>query len=324
MKEIILSDNLTYLRTLPDNSVDSVVTDPPYGLKFMGKQWDYDVPKVELWQECLRVLKPGGFLLSFFGTRTFHRGVVRIEDAGFEIRDQIQWIYGSGFPKSKSCLKPANEPICVARRSGPMLPLNIDECRVNNGHLPRSKSFGDAPSTLNAYGQFAKRTGDWVADEAGRYPSNVMLDEAMADLLDEQSGISGGDKRQFKAGVKAHQKGEIFEGLKATNTPAYNDIGGASRFFYVAKASQSERNKGISTGRNTHPTVKPVSLMRHLVKLVTPMGGVCLDPHAGSCTTAIACELEGFGYVLIDNDPVAIAEGRERIAAWKKEPDLFN
>lgn len=117
---------LNRLKELPDNSIDSVVTDPPYGLSFMGKKWDYDVPSVDIWREVLRVLKPGGHLLSFGGTRTYHRLVVNIEDAGFEIRDQIQWLYGSGFPKSHNlkgehigwgtALKPANEPICVARK----------------------------------------------------------------------------------------------------------------------------------------------------------------------------------------------------------------
>src|SRR5574343_192464 len=150
---LLPGDCLEVLRTLPGNSVDSIVTDPPYGLSFMGKKWDYDVPSTEIWQECLRVLKPGGHLLSFFGTRTYHRGVVRIEDAGFEIRDQIQWIYGSGFPKSHNlkdewqgwgtALKPANEPIVVARKpleKGLTIAenvlkwgcgaINIDECRV--------------------------------------------------------------------------------------------------------------------------------------------------------------------------------------------------
>ena len=124
--QIIHGDNIEILKTLPDNSIDSVVTDPPYGLSFMGKKWDYDVPSVELWAECLRVLKPGGHLLAFAGTRTQHRMAVRIEDAGFEIRDMIAWVYGSGFPKSLNlkdewqgwgtALKPALEPITVARK----------------------------------------------------------------------------------------------------------------------------------------------------------------------------------------------------------------
>ena len=98
--KLILGDSVDKLKELEDNSVDSIVTDPPYGLSFMGKKWDYDVPSQEIFEECLRVLKPGGYLLSFAGSRTYHRMAVRVEDAGFEIRDQIMWIYGSGFPKS--------------------------------------------------------------------------------------------------------------------------------------------------------------------------------------------------------------------------------
>jgi site-specific DNA-methyltransferase (adenine-specific) len=148
---LMLGDCLERLRELPDNSVDSVVTDPPYGLSFMGKKWDYDVPSVDVWRECLRVLKPGGHLLAFAGTRTQHRMAVRIEDAGFEIRDMIAWVYGSGFPKSYNlkdewqgwgtALKPALEPITVARK--PLIgtvaqnvlehgtgAINVDGCRV--------------------------------------------------------------------------------------------------------------------------------------------------------------------------------------------------
>lgn len=100
MLQVVHMDCLAGLRMLPDNFADSIVTDPPYGLSFMGRKWDYDVPSVEIWAECLRVLKPGGHLLAFAGTRTQHRMAVRIEDAGFEIRDMIAWVYGSGFPKS--------------------------------------------------------------------------------------------------------------------------------------------------------------------------------------------------------------------------------
>ena len=148
---LLHGDCLEQLRTLPDNSVDAVVTDPPYGLSFMGKRWDYDVPSVEIWQECLRVLKPGGHLLAFAGTRTQHRMAVRIEDAGFEIRDMIAWVYSTGFPKSHNldgqwkgwgtALKPALEPITVARKPlcGTVAEnvqqhgtgaLNVDGCRV--------------------------------------------------------------------------------------------------------------------------------------------------------------------------------------------------
>lgn len=124
-------DCLEVMKKLEDNSVDSVVTDPPYGIKFMNKHWDTQVPSVEIWKECFRVLKPGGYLLSFAGTRTQHRMACNIEDAGFEIRDMIAWVYGSGMPKYKSCLKPALEPITIARKPAKKATLlNIDDCRV--------------------------------------------------------------------------------------------------------------------------------------------------------------------------------------------------
>lgn len=136
--KLMLGDCLEVMQGLPDSSVDSVVTDPPYGLSFMGKKWDYDVPAVEIWAECLRVLKPGGYLLAFAGTRTQHRMAVRIEDAGFEIRDMIAWVYGSGMPKHQSHLKPALEPITVARKPAPKATLlNIDACRI-----PAEKATG--------------------------------------------------------------------------------------------------------------------------------------------------------------------------------------
>ena len=162
--KLLKGNNIELLKSLEDNSVDSIVTDPPYGLSFMNKKWDYDVPSVEFWKEVYRVLKPGGHILSFGGTRTYHRMVVNIEDAGFEIRDQIMWLYGSGFPKSHNIgkaydkkieitkgqsewegwgtgMKPANEPIVLARKpfKGTVVDnviewgtggINIDGCRV--------------------------------------------------------------------------------------------------------------------------------------------------------------------------------------------------
>ena len=133
------------LAMLPDNSVDAILTDPPYGLRFMGKKWDYDVPGVDIWVECLRVLKPGGHLLAFAGTRTQHRMAVRIEDAGFEIRDMIAWVYGSGYPKHRSSLKPALEPITMARKPAKVATLlNIDACRVDTTDIRHSGGEGRA------------------------------------------------------------------------------------------------------------------------------------------------------------------------------------
>lgn len=331
---IYLMDNLEFVKSLPDNSIDSIITDSPYGLGkepdpikclqdwidhgyhevkgsgFMGKKWDAFVPQPILWKECLRVLKPGGHLLSFFGTRTYHWGTLAIGLSGFEIRDCIQWIYGSGFPKSKSHLKPANEPICVARKPGPMQHLNIDECRIeadwenDANHRPNGKK----PSqTLNCYGTDT-RTEHWHQTQ-GRFPSNVIFDQETSQILDDQSGISGGDKRQFKFAKQPPGQNGIygkFNGVETT--PCYRDSGGASRFFYVAKASPSER-KGMS-----HPTVKPVKLMTQLVKLYTPEGGIVLDPHFGTGPTGEAALLTGRNFIGVDNDPSSIEDAKIRFS----------
>jgi site-specific DNA-methyltransferase (adenine-specific) len=278
---------------MPECSVDAVITDPPYALAFMGKDWDSNHPDPDVWKQCWRVLKPGGHLLSFGGTRTWHRLTCDIEDAGFEIRDSIAWLYGNGFPKSfglsktidkrwegwATSLKPAHEPIIVARKpfKGTVVAnvlayntgaLNIDACRVP--------------------------IADESASGLGRWPTNVVMDEGQAAALDEQTGIMpagsfpgrrGTDKERTAYGNFGGQ-----EDLVARRT----DSGGASRFFpafkYQAKAPKSERPvvDGVS-----HPTVKPLELMRWLVRLVTSTGGVVLDPFAGSGTTGQAALDEG-------------------------------
>ena len=174
------------LAMLPDNSVDAIVCDPPYGLRFMGKKWDYDVPGVDIWVECLRVLKPGGYLLAFAGTRTQHRMAVRIEDAGFEIRDMIAWVYGSGYPKHRSSLKPALEPITMARKPAERATLlNIDACRVGDEGATRKSNPTKLP-TVSCYGN-GLNGGSVEHIDAGRYPANLILtyDEDSYTLRDD-------------------------------------------------------------------------------------------------------------------------------------------
>lgn len=369
-------DNLEFLRLLPDNSVDSVVTDPPYGLSFMGKKWDYDVPSVETWKECLRVLKPGGHLLSFAGTRTQHRMAVNIEDAGFEIRDMIAWVYGSGFPKSHNiskaidkmagaerevigqdptilqkqakdiregkrkivesfdaggegrnngfktvsaditspttdeakqwdgwgtAIKPALEPITVARK--PLSEktvaknvlkygtggINIDGCRVE-GEIPKPRN---APKTIIRGGKFhsgaeAEKEMSHYNPTQGRFPANLIHDgsEEVEELFPHTK--SGKDAVRKSPNAKGyHGNWEVGQEMVT-----YGDKTSASRFFYCAKASKKDRGEG-----NTHPTVKPMDLMKYLVRLVTPEGGICLDPYLGSFTTAIACKEDGFNWL---------------------------
>jgi site-specific DNA-methyltransferase (adenine-specific) len=352
-------NNMEALSKLADNSIDSVVTDPPYGISFMGNKWDYDVPSVEFWREVLRVLKPGGHVLSFGGTRTYHRMVINIEDAGFEIRDQIMWIYGQGFPKSRNIgvdvdkilgnerkiigkkesqvsgggqlkgqntrkdylvtkgetdfegwgtnLKPANEPIVMARK--PLFKKTIGENVIE---------FGTGAININGC-----RINSMAKTNDGRFPTNVLFDEPTSLILDAQSGIS-------KSGKNKEIKGTGGIWRKGNNLPIgpeYGDEGGASRFFYVCKPSKKERHLGLRNGKNidgydktswenNHPTVKPVELMRYLVRLVTPKGGVVLDPFMGSGSTGIATLLEGFDFVGMEVDHSYFKIAKQRISSF--------
>jgi site-specific DNA-methyltransferase (adenine-specific) len=311
LAEIHHGDCIDVMRTLPDNSVDSIVTDPPYGLGFMGKAWDALPPGEDWARECLRVLKPGGHLLAFGGTRTWHRLAVAVEDAGFEIRDSIAWMYGSGFPKHRAALKPAFEPVVMARKpyKGSLTAnealhgtgaLNIDATRINPGS-PVPGGSGDNRQWRELEGRTDRQvTTANPAHTAGRWPANVVLDEDMAGVLDGQSGISKSPPVGSVARIKAIP-GQIAKGAEPDRVSpnGHGDSGGASRFFYVAKAPKRERPvvDGVA-----HPTVKPLALMRWLVRLVTPPGGTVLEPFAGSGATVEACILEGFHYIAIERE----------------------
>ncbi len=412
-------DCLEVLRTLPDNSVDSIVTDPPYGLAFMGKKWDYDVPSMDIWLECFRVLKPGGHLLAFAGTRTQHRMAVRIEDAGFEIRDMLAWIYGSGFPKSLdigkavdklqgnerkiigekilggikrarpdnadghsnpytsgqsigidtigtspwegwgTALKPAFEPITVARKpiEGTVAAnvlkwgtggINIDGCRVgyeNNedkDSMYRPESRGGLPNEFNACKVIQSKP-----HTQGRFPANFIhdgSDEVLELFPETKSGaLNQGHKRGNGTGNSLTGGGGIIERNYG------NDSGSAARFFYCAKASKAERNMGCegmmpvrdadrakddgaggnnprnrsnNPKQNHHPTVKPIALMRYLIRLVTPPNGTVLDPFLGSGTTAIAAIQEGFDWIGIEREAEYCDIARARIDAELEQTEI--
>jgi DNA modification methylase len=415
------------LAELPDCSVDAVVTDPPYGLEFMGKDWDapwkgdtrqigdssfqkgrskhgqvrhglgasyggnaqeklrhYQSWMTDVAAECLRVLKPGGHLLAFGGTRTWHRMAVAIEDAGFEIRDSIAWMYGSGFPKSHNvaiaidkaagamghrgvrvsvagnraqgqdlphassmpahepatdaaanwqgwgtALKPAFEPVVVARK--PLIgtvaenvlehgtgALNIDGCRIDYA------SDADKGKALAGDAFKRKDTSDkgwsrpWMEDperiaemnreakqraQAGRWPANVILDEDQAAALDQQSGVQkDGVAVNRNRSADTEKRGWIGPTASRVGQPdvTYGGTGGASRFFYVPKANRKERPTADGVA---HPTVKPLALMTYLIRLVTPPGGIVLDPFAGSGTTLEAATVEGFRSIGIELTP---------------------
>ncbi len=358
-------DNREVLKTFEDNSIDSIVTDPPYELGFMGKKWDssgiaYDQT---LWAECLRVLKPGGHLIAFGGTRTYHRMTCAIEDAGFEIRDCIQWNYATGFPKSHNldgdwhgfgtALKPANEPAVLARKplSGTVADnvltwgcgaLNIDGCRVGTHQtVTNIKDLSEAHG--NQFGKSGiqyPKVGEKL-NPPGRWPANVIFDEEAAQMLDAQSG-----ERKSGGGNKGGRNETAFFGSDSNYNANYEaSTGGASRFFYVAKASRAEREAGLdgmevqiaqSTGMsgdsmplrqngterktpmraNHHPTVKPITLMRYLVRLVTPPGGVVLDPFMGSGSTGCAAMLEGMQFIGIELNQEYSDIAERRIRHW--------
>jgi DNA modification methylase len=438
---------------LPSIKADAVVTDPPYGLAFMGKRWDYDVPSVEIWAECLRVLKPGGHLLAFAGTRTQHRMAVRIEDAGFEIRDMIAWVYGSGFPKSLdvskaidktaprrgqfdafaehfdamwrisglkrsefvpyfphyknaasvmaqlsnwklaknvptkqdflilqellglsdefavlidrveaerevvgvqknamsgwnmdgttkfadrditapateaarqwqgwgTALKPALEPITVARKplEGTVAEnvlkhgvggINVDGCRV--GHDEPIKPMKAQDGGNKVYGQSGRYEETTELKANGRWPANLIHDgsDEVVGLFPDCKPATGRTKRSdrcFAPGT-GYQGGSASLEVDAV----YSDTGSAARFFYTAKCSKKDRSDG-----NTHPTVKPTDLMRYLCRLVTPPGGVVLDPFMGSGSTGKAAMLDGFEFIGIEREAEYVEIAKARIGA---------
>lgn len=416
--KLLLGDCLESMRKLEPNSIDSIVTDPPYGIRFMGKSWDgADIEKMakkaigkeprlcsdgrmrkprennlsiaagkydltpdgmkafeyfsQQWAvEAFRVLKPGGHLLSFASPRTYHRMACGIESAGFEIRDQVMWLFGQGFPKSLNvekatgdkrfkgigtALKPANEPICLARKplEGTVAKntlkwgvggINVDATRigVDEKDPNKRKSTGgyikqDSEATVpNA--PFNKQRNATLT--TGRFPSNVILDEVAAEMLDEQTGIS--KPKLGRTGKRGGKGFGLFDDAKSANetgTWPSDPGGGASRFFYVAKASKRERNAGLNvkspdisdeassdslgtsrcvipqTNHNHHPTVKPIKLMTYLIRLITPPGGVVLDPFMGSGSTGVAAVKDGFRFIGCELNEEYLTIAKKRIEA---------
>jgi site-specific DNA-methyltransferase (adenine-specific) len=394
-------DCLEVMATMADNSVDAVVTDPPYGLSFMGKNWDHGVPGEAFWREALRVAKPGAHLLAFGGTRTFHRLAVAIEDAGWEIRDTVMWCYGSGFPKSldvskaidraagaerevvgkydtrgiqepsksgktssgisglqnvhfhQGCkskitpitapatpdaqqwqgwgtaLKPAWEPVIMARKplAGTVAAnvlehgtgaLNVDGCRVGTDTITAHGGGRNGEGRKYGGGNDIPAIASGSNPHTGRWPANLIHDgsEEVVGLFpltaSHDTRDSGGLRDNAKKGDVDFKRGS--EGSLPLGRA---DSGSAARFFYCAKASKADRGEG-----NTHPTVKPTDLMRYLCRLVTPPGGIVLDPFMGSGSTGKAAILEGFQFIGIERDAeyLAIAEARISHASGLSQP----
>jgi len=373
-------DCVATMKTLPDNLVDSIVTDPPYGLGFMGKGWDATVPGVEVWIECLRILKPGGHLLAFAGTRTQHRMACAIEDAGFEIRDMIAWVYGSGFPKSLdvskaidkaagaerevvgqyasqlpggntfaqdewskqhrgggdrgsitapatdaarqwagwgTALKPSLEPITMARK--PLIGtvaanvlhygtggINVDACRVGTESIQTNR-YTPGKDMTSFHG--SQSGNEYVSSShQGRWPANLIHDGS-DDVLALFPDDAGGGFGVRGKGGKTYANGKGFANTLAVTgqTVGHGDAGSASRFFYTAKADSAERRK------SKHPTVKPLDLIRYLVRMVTPIGGVVLDPFLGSGTLCEAARAEHCLSIGIELDAAYCADAVERL-----------
>lgn len=473
---VLHGDCLELMAAMPGASFDAIVTDPPYGLGFMGKAWDSLPPGIEWAAECLRILKPGGHLLAFGGSRTWHRLACAVEDAGFEIRDSIAWLYGSGFPKSLdvskaidkdngrkfedrfalgrhirerreslglaratvngwlgaarkaehyesespgfarvptladwhilrdrlnlsdehlplveraeaerevigvrkagktvgshageegaygfrsefdvtapatpdaerwhgwgTALKPAFEPVVMARK--PLMgtvasnvlafgtgALNVDGCRIGHADpsdLAASLAKNPGRSDSVTSGVYGANRPQQSVNTAGRWPANVVLDESQAEALDQQSGESRDGVAVKRNGVTSN--GVTGWGKAEPGTPdagGYGGQGGASRFFYVAKAPQSERPKvnGIA-----HPTVKPLTFMQWLIRLVTPPGGLILDPFAGSGTTVEAALRERVRITAIEREadylPLILHRIERHEDAPEPEPSLFD
>lgn len=393
---IVHGEALRHLASMPDASVDAIICDPPYGLSntspekvtdalvqwaqgnrgfvpegagFMGAGWDSFVPPPAIWDQCLRVLKPGGHLAAFAGSRTHDLMTISIRFAGFEIRDQLAWVYGGGMPHGQdvgktagpdwagynTALKPAVEPIVLARK--PLAEssvarnvlkhgagaLNVDATRIahrSEADLVESTAknqhadFGTAPGRNNIYGDHSGTASKNYEGSKGRHPANVILSHASActdgacvpgcqvAVLDAQSGT----KRSAPSvrGTSEKNTQSMFGcGLGQRNAQnSYGDVGGASRFFLTTPAGQADPTDGKprflyapkapSKERPTyerpdgttvrHVSVKPLAVMRWLVRMLTPTGGVLVDPFAGSGTTLEAAVLEGFRGVGIERE----------------------
>jgi len=384
MHDIIQGNCLEVLTQLEDNSIDSIVTDPPYELGFMGKAWDNTgiANNKEMWSECLRVLKPGGHLLAFSGTRTYHRMASAIEDAGFEVRDMIEWVYGSGFPKSLNigkavdklqgnereelgdmkpagfktaasgytdtkawsgkvskgtsewegwgtALKPAHEPICFARKPLEKGLTIAENClKYGTGGINIDESRVEPTGDVSGWSQTGSKAGENRAmsganyerepkpdNQNGRFLANLIHDnsEEVRECFPETK--TGAVKTTIDNG--ANQPINLGGGLTKERLA---DSGNASRFFksiiYQSKASKRDRGEG-----NIHPTVKSVALMEYLIKMVTPKGGIVLDPFAGSGSTLVAAKQNGFQYIGIelDKDYCIIAKSRLKQKILKQE-----
>lgn len=405
LNKIYHGNNLDILKTFDDNSIDSIVTDPPYGLGkepnalevlqswittgyheikgkgFMGKEWDSFVPQPNFWKECLRVLKPGGHLLSFAGTRTYDWVVIGLRIAGFEIRDQIAWVYGSGFPKSLDISKAIDKSMGAEREV-----VGDSTDRRNDGTTYGLGLSGKLTSNIPSTDE-AKQWQGWGTALKPALEPIVMARKPLDGTVAQnvlKHGVGGinidgcriGDEERDNPQAGFIRRGrtdeEVFMGVDKNKPEGTNKVIGRfpanvihdgsdevvklfpnsdeespARFFYTAKASQTERNWGLNgfeevkggsyqfrqdgsldgkipSKKNIHPTVKPIDLMRYLVRLVTPKNGICLDPYMGSGTTAVACKSEKINYIGCEREEDYIKIAEARIKAEVVAYDIFD
>lgn len=366
--QIILGDNMVTMKSWPDGQIDALVSDPPYGLSFMGRNWDKGVPAEPFWREAYRVLKPGAYCLAFGGSRTFHRMGVAIEDAGFEIRDCLSWLYGSGFPKNHDVSKAIDKKLGVERE---VVGTTVGHKDVDsNSHgwapgvtqrqidVPHTKPGSPEAQEWDGWGTALKPS--WEPIIMARKPcegtvaENVMKYGTGAINIDgNRIGESGGagifldrdaagnqirtkeERGRWPANTIFDGSDEAMAGLPDEKDPHTGEIASVSRYFYCAKPSMNERNEGlgnlpdvkggvykfgedgsmgnkIAVKKNIHPTVKPVQLMRHLVRMVCKEGGIVFDPFSGSGTTLVAAIKENCRFLgcEITPDYAEIAQAR--------------
>jgi site-specific DNA-methyltransferase (adenine-specific) len=392
---ILQGDNRTTLKTLADNSIDAIITDPPYGIDFLGKAWDANTGALETYQECLRVLKPGGHILAFSAARTYHHLAITLEQAGFEIRDQIMWIYSSGFPKSQDVgkqierteKKRADNALGIKRskiESGPK--TNCPKCnKTLNGSNQNNcqeqqcdlrDALAPAQNEWAGWGTALKPAHEPIAlarkpiktsirENVLKYGTGAYNIDATRVPFSESDNpyatFQGGtdwteavDQEETKRGGRADKPAFSNPELGRFPSNVLGDIPDYQKYFYCPKVSRKERHIGhddpgaqtrrardadgnvlnyaekkpgasanvlveqfqLSDAGNNHPTVKPIELMKYLIKLVTPPGGTVLDPFNGSGSTGCAAVELGHTYIGCELDPAYVEIAKKRIEAW--------
>ena len=363
--QIIQGDNRDTLKTIADNSIDAIVTDPPYGIDFLGKAWDANTGALETYQECLRVLKPGGHILAFSAARTYHHLAVTLEQAGFEIRDQIMWIYSSGFPKSQDVGRSIQRSLGVKETRKQKLNTNggianmgdrlehqdqsllerkpeVDITVVTDPEAVKWEGWGTAlkpahepialarkPIKLS----IAKNAQQWGTGalnidatrvpnaEGDRFPSNV-IGEILQDDYQKYFYCPKVSRRERHSGfdldlvptVEFNDPATIH--LHPLWTPAMG-----KNVYRLKQAIEQQQTVKIG---NNHPTVKPIELMKYLIKLITPPGGIVLDPFNGSGSTGCAAVELGHEYIGCELDPKYVEISLKRIAEWNRPNNNFD